>query len=41
LIRLRSDEGERLQRASLGQRGNIGANIIDLNVKSLRHDWCK
>lgn len=34
------DEGERLQRASLASR-NVSSNIIDLNVKSLRHDWCK
>jgi hypothetical protein len=36
----RCDEGEKLQRAALGHR-NVGGNIIDLNVKSLRNDWCK
>lgn len=34
------DEGDRLQRASLGKR-NLPADIIDANLKSMRHDWCK
>ena len=36
----RCDEGEKLQRASLAHR-NVGGNIIDMNVKSIRNDWCK
>jgi hypothetical protein len=34
------DEGERLQRATLQAR-NVSQNIIDLNARSMRHDWCK
>jgi hypothetical protein len=34
------DEGEKLQRAALGQR-HLSSNIVDLNVKSLRQEWCK
>jgi hypothetical protein len=36
----RCDDGEKLQRASLGHR-KVAGNIIDMNVKSIRHDWCK
>jgi hypothetical protein len=34
------DEGERLQRASLARR-NLPGNIIDANLTSMKHDWCK
>jgi hypothetical protein len=40
MLSSKCDEGERLQRASLTQK-KVASNIIDLNVKSLRHDWCK
>jgi hypothetical protein len=40
MLSSRCGEGERLQRAALAQK-NISSNIIDLNVKSLRNDWCK
>ncbi len=36
----RCDEGEKLQRASLGQR-KLADNIVDANIKSMRNDWCK
>jgi hypothetical protein len=39
MLSSKCDEGERLQRAALAQK-KISGNIIDLNVKSLRHDWC-
>jgi hypothetical protein len=34
------DEGDRLQRATLARR-NLPSGIIDANLKSMRHDWCK
>lgn len=40
MLSSRCDEGERLQRASLTQK-KVSSNIVDLNVKSLRSDWCK
>lgn len=36
----RCDEGERVQRSVLAQ-SKVAQNIMDLNIKSLRHDWCK
>jgi hypothetical protein len=36
----RCDEGERVQRAALAHQ-KVTANIIDLNIKSIRSDWCK
>jgi hypothetical protein len=36
----RCDEGEKLQRADLAKKG-LAQNIIDGNIKSVRHDWCK
>jgi|GEM_PF-973258 len=36
----RCDEAERLQRAALGHT-RVAANIIDMNVKSIRKEWCK
>ena len=40
MLSSKCDEGERLQRASLAQK-KLPGNIIDANVQSLRHDWCK
>ncbi|MEA2746667.1 MAG: hypothetical protein QOI41_810, partial [Myxococcales bacterium] len=42
MLSSRCDEGERLQRAALttGPR-KVSADIVDANIKSLRHDWCK
>lgn len=40
MLSSRCDEGERLQRASLTEK-KVSSDIVDLNVKSLRHDWCK
>ncbi len=40
MLSSRCGEGERLQRAALAQK-NVASNIIDLNIKSLRSDWCK
>jgi hypothetical protein len=40
MLAKRCDEGERLQRAALAQR-KVKPQIADLNVKSLRQEWCK
>jgi hypothetical protein len=40
MLSKRCDEGERLQRASLTHR-KVAANIVEMNVKSLRQEWCK
>jgi hypothetical protein len=34
----RCDEGERVQRRTLEK---VDPKIVDLNVKSIRHDWCR
>jgi hypothetical protein len=39
MLSRRCEEGERLQRASLA--GKVTPHIADLNVKSLRQEWCK
>lgn len=40
MLSKRCDEGERLQRASLASK-KVAATTIDLNVKSLRQEWCR
>ena len=40
MLSSKCDEGERLQRAALTQK-KLSSDIVDANVKSLRHDWCK
>jgi hypothetical protein len=40
MLSSRCDEGEKLQRAALTHQ-KVSTEIIGMNIKSLRHDWCK